>query len=191
MRVIENLRPCALILVFAIAACSPQENAVTEPDKTSEVEKSADVAPSEAAMPAADSAEAAAPTYPNYVIDQPTTLDSGLVIIQRAAGDGTQAVPGNPVTVHYTGWLHDESAPEQKGNKFDSSRDKDRPFRFTLGARKVIPGWDAGVAGMRVGDQRTLVIPATMAYGARGVPRAGIPPNATLLFDVELLGVER
>ena len=103
-------------------------------------------------------------------------------------GEGAEATTGHDVSVHYTGWLYDEAAPEHKGNKFDSSRDRGNPFEFPLGAGHVIKGWDQGVAGMKVGGQRMLVIPANLGYGARGAGGA-IPPNATLVFDVELLGV--
>ncbi len=103
-------------------------------------------------------------------------------------GKGAEAKAGQQVTVHYTGWLYDEAAPEHKGKKFDSSRDRNDPFVFQLGAGQVIKGWDVGVEGMKVGGQRTLVIPANMGYGARGAGGV-IPPNATLVFDVELLGV--
>ena len=103
-------------------------------------------------------------------------------------GTGAEAQRGRVVTVHYTGWLYDESRPDRKGAKFDSSRDRSEPFSFSLGAGEVIQGWDEGVAGMKVGGQRTLTIPPDMGYGARGAGGV-IPPNATLLFDVELLGV--
>ena len=104
------------------------------------------------------------------------------------AGSGAEAQSGRVVTVHYTGWLYDASRPESKGAKFDSSRDRNEPFSFNLGAGEVIRGWDDGVAGMRVGGQRTLTIPPDMGYGAR-VAGGVIPPNATLLFEVELLDV--
>jgi len=104
-------------------------------------------------------------------------------------GTGAEAVSGKPVIVHYTGWLYDPSKPDQKGAKFDSSRDRQVPFGFIIGAGRVIKGWDEGVAGMKVGGQRTLIIPASMAYGERGAGGV-IPPNATLIFDVELVEVK-
>jgi FKBP-type peptidyl-prolyl cis-trans isomerase len=103
-------------------------------------------------------------------------------------GEGAEATAGQGVSVHYTGWLYDESATDHKGKKFDSSRDRDTPFEFPLGGGRVIQGWDQGVQGMKVGGQRTLTIPAEMGYGARGAGGV-IPPNATLVFDVELLGI--
>jgi FKBP-type peptidyl-prolyl cis-trans isomerase FkpA len=104
-------------------------------------------------------------------------------------GTGAEAVAGKTVYVHYTGWLYSESAADHHGTKFDSSRDRNQPFDFRLGAGQVIQGWDQGVAGMKVGGQRTLVIPSTLGYGARGAGGV-IPPNATLVFDVELLDVK-
>jgi len=104
-------------------------------------------------------------------------------------GTGAEAQSGQVVTVHYTGWLFDQTRPDRKGNKFDSSRDRNEPFSFNLGAGEVIRGWDEGVAGMKVGGRRTLTIPPDMGYGARGAGGV-IPPNATLLFDVELLEVK-
>lgn len=104
-------------------------------------------------------------------------------------GTGAEAIAGKPVIVHYSGWIYDESKPDRKGAKFDSSRDRREPLGFSLGAGKVIRGWDEGVVGMRVGGQRTLIIPAAMAYGERGAGGV-IPPNATLIFDVELLEVK-
>jgi FKBP-type peptidyl-prolyl cis-trans isomerase FkpA len=105
-------------------------------------------------------------------------------------GTGEEATVGKAVEVHYTGWLYDPNAPDKKGAKFDSSRDRGAPFSFLLGAGRVIKGWDRGVAGMKVGGQRTLIIPADMAYGAQGAGKV-IPPNATLIFDVELLGLRQ
>jgi FKBP-type peptidyl-prolyl cis-trans isomerase FkpA len=103
-------------------------------------------------------------------------------------GTGDLATAGKSVSVHYTGWLYDAAATDHHGKKFDSSRDRNEPFEFPLGAGHVIKGWDQGVEGMKVGGQRTLVIPANMGYGARGAGNV-IPANATLVFDVELLGV--
>ena len=103
-------------------------------------------------------------------------------------GTGTEAVPGRQVQVHYTGWLYDEGRADHQGTKFDSSRDRNDPFSFRLGGGEVIPGWDQGVAGMRVGGRRMLTIPPALGYGAEGAGGV-IPPNATLVFDVELLDV--
>lgn len=103
-------------------------------------------------------------------------------------GTGKEAVAGKSVVVHYTGWLYEPSAPQHHGAKFDSSLDRGQPFSFPLGAGMVIKGWDEGVAGMKVGGKRTLVIPANLAYGERGAGGV-IPPNAPLIFDVELLDV--
>ena len=107
----------------------------------------------------------------------------------KVLGTGDLAESGMDVVVHYTGWLFDASAPDNKGRKFDSSRDRDDPFVFSLGAGQVIRGWDVGVAGMRVGGHRTLVIAPEDGYGARGAGGV-IPPNAALVFDVELLAIQ-
>ena len=113
------------------------------------------------------------------------TTASGLKITDTVIGTGAEAVVGNAVTVHYTGWLFEQ---EQRGKKFDSSVDRKEPFRFNLGGGQVIKGWDEGVAGMKVGGKRVLTIPAELGYGARGAGGV-IPANATLQFEVELLGV--
>lgn len=112
-----------------------------------------------------------------------------LQIIDVVEGDGALAEPGKQVVVHYTGWLYEPAEPETKGQKFDSSVDRNDPFVFPLGAGRVIRGWDEGVAGMRVGGKRTLIIPSDMAYGDRGAG-AIIQPGDTLLFDVELLDIQ-
>ncbi|OGV76430.1 MAG: peptidylprolyl isomerase [Methylotenera sp. RIFCSPLOWO2_02_FULL_45_14] len=109
--------------------------------------------------------------------------------IDTQVGTGREAEPGFNVTVHYTGWLYDASAEGSKGKKFDSSLDRNQPFVFFLGGGQVIQGWDEGFAGMKIGGKRTLIIPSEMGYGARGAGGA-IPPNADLIFDVELLGVK-
>ena len=110
---------------------------------------------------------------------------TGLEYTDTEVGTGATASKGQQVTVHYTGWLYTNGV---QGAKFDSSKDRGDPFQFSLGAGMVIRGWDEGVAGMQVGGKRTLIIPPDLGYGARGAG-AVIPPNATLKFDVELLGV--
>jgi FKBP-type peptidyl-prolyl cis-trans isomerase len=114
---------------------------------------------------------------------------TSLQISNGKAGTGAEATSGKTVTVHYTGWLYDPKTADHHGTKFDSSKDHGEPFSFKLGAGQVIRGWDQGVAGMKVGGTRTLVIPSELGYGARGAGGA-IPPNATLVFDVELLDVK-
>ncbi len=109
--------------------------------------------------------------------------------IDTQLGTGREAEPGFNVTVHYTGWLYDAQAEGHKGKKFDSSLDRHQPFVFFLGGGQVIQGWDEGFAGMKIGGKRTLLIPSEMGYGARGAGGA-IPPNADLIFDVELLDVK-
>ena len=113
------------------------------------------------------------------------TLPSGVQYHDEVVGTGPQPQAGQIVTVHYTGWLGDHGKP---GRKFDSSRDRGKPFSFTLGAQQVIAGWDIGVATMHVGGKRTLIIPPEAGYGERGAGGV-IPPGATLIFDVELLGI--
>jgi peptidylprolyl isomerase len=114
------------------------------------------------------------------------TTASGLQIIDSTVGTGATPKPGQICVMHYTGWLYEDG---KKGKKFDSSVDRNEPFEFPIGQRKVIGGWDEGVATMKVGGKRTLIIPPALGYGARGAGGV-IPPNATLMFDVELLGVK-
>lgn len=116
------------------------------------------------------------------------TTPSGLQYEDTVTGDGAEARAGQHVTVHYTGWLHDPAAAHGRGRKFDSSKDRGQPFDFPLGAGHVIRGWDEGVQGMKVGGTRMLTIPAALGYGARGAGGV-IPPNATLVFEVDLLAV--
>jgi FKBP-type peptidyl-prolyl cis-trans isomerase FkpA len=118
--------------------------------------------------------------------------DSGvtkLEMVDTVTGSGAEARPGRVVSVHYTGWLYDASKADKRGTKFDSSKDRNEPFEFPLGGGQVIPGWDQGFAGMKVGGTRVLTIPPDMGYGARGAGGV-IPGNATLVFEVDLLGVK-
>lgn len=136
----------------------------------------------DAAAPAKPSAPKAAAPAASTQETHVHKLASGLVYEDLVVGDGKMADPGLTVSVHYTGWLTD-------GTKFDSSLDRGQPFQFTLGTGQVIPGWDEGVKGMRIGGKRKLTIPPDLGYGARGAGGV-IPPNATLVFEVQLLGVQ-
>jgi peptidylprolyl isomerase len=115
------------------------------------------------------------------------TTPSGLKIIDINVGTGATPKAGQTCVMHYTGWIYENGA---KGKKFDSSVDRGKPFEFPIGAHQVIAGWDEGVATMKVGGKRTLIIPPDLGYGARGAGGGLIPPNATLLFDVELLAIK-
>ena len=126
-----------------------------------------------------------APTPPESKMDAKITQ---LQKTDTMVGTGAEAVPGKIAVVHYTGWLYDPASADKKGTKFDSSLDRRSPFSFPLGGGRVIRGWDEGVAGMRVGGRRTLVIPPEMAYGNRGAGGV-IPPDATLIFEIELIEV--
>ena len=117
---------------------------------------------------------------------KPVTTPSGLQIIDSKVGSGPSPKTGQTCVMHYTGWLYEKGA---KGKKFDSSVDRGQPFEFKIGQHQVIAGWDEGVASMKVGGKRTLIIPAALGYGAQGAGNV-IPPNATLMFDVELLGIK-
>jgi peptidylprolyl isomerase len=130
---------------------------------------------------------AGAPTAATaQAVGKTMTTPSGLQITDSKVGTGATPQPGQICVMHYTGWLYQNGA---KGKKFDSSLDRGQPFEFPLGKRQVIPGWDEGVATMKVGGKRTLIIPPELGYGARGAGGV-IPPNATLIFDVELLDVK-
>ena len=157
------------LAVVALAACQPK-------DKPAEPTTSAAV-PAPAAEPATEAAPAATGTE-NMPMQK----------IDLAPGSGAEIKSGQNALVHYTGWLYDANAPENKGKKFDSSVDRNEPFEFPVGAGMVIKGWDEGVVGMKVGGKRRLVIPPEMGYGARGAGGV-IPPGATLVFDVELVEI--
>lgn len=120
----------------------------------------------------------------------PAAAEPTVLVTDVVPGIGDEALPGHVVIVHYTGWLYDPAAKDHRGRKFDSSRDRGQPFSFPLGAGRVIRGWEQGLPGMKVGGTRRLVIPPSLAYGARGAGNGVIPPNSTLLFDIELLAVE-
>jgi len=178
----------ALSLALAtLAACSRQ--GADEPASAAEtsVEAGADSAASSgtdtdgAASGTGDATSAASASASSAPMTLQTT--------DLKVGTGPAIAPGQVAVVHYTGWLYSDSAPDHKGQKFDSSRDRNQPFAFPLGGGQVIPGWDQGVAGMQVGGQRRLVIPPDLGYGARGAGGV-IPPNATLVFDVELVGIQ-
>lgn len=138
-----------------------------------------------AACGSKDPAPQATPATPAAAVAAPPTELQKIDIVK---GTGEGVSQGQIAVVHYTGWLFDPAAPDQKGGKFDSSRDRGQPFPFMIGAGQVIRGWDEGVQGMQPGGQRRLVIPPELAYGEPG--KGPIPPGATLVFDVELLKIE-
>jgi peptidylprolyl isomerase len=140
-----------------------------------------------ALVAAAISAILAIATFTPATAQPVTTTASGLKIIDVKVGTGPSPKPGQTCVMNYTGWLYVNGA---KGKKFDSSLDRNEPFEFKIGARQVIAGWDEGVATMKVGGKRTLIIPPSLGYGASGVGGGVIPPNATLIFDVDLLAVK-
>jgi FKBP-type peptidyl-prolyl cis-trans isomerase FkpA len=145
-----------------------------------------------ALLGAAVAAPVSAQSAPHSSAQVTSKLDANpkqLEKIDIKQGDGAEAQTGKVVVVHYSGWLYDPAAPEGKGKKFDSSLDRKVPFGFFLGEGKVIKGWDQGVVGMKVGGKRRLIIPPELGYGERGAGGV-IPPNATLIFDVELLEVK-
>ena len=144
------------------------------------------------AVASAETPATAPPTPPTSPPAPPAAAASEetVLVTDVVKGVGDEAFPGMVVIVHYTGWLYDAAAPDHHGRKFDSSRDRGQPLSFPLGSGRVIRGWEQGVPGMKVGGKRRLVIPPSLAYGSRGAGNGVIPPNATLIFDVELLAVE-
>jgi FKBP-type peptidyl-prolyl cis-trans isomerase FkpA len=169
----------ALLLAFSCMAQAAAQEPAPAPAAT----------PAAASVPApAPAAEPApAPAAPAVVVPELPPLH----VFDVKLGKGAEAVDGKTVQVQYTGWLFDDKAKSKRGKQFDTSRQKGRTaLEFILGSGRVIKGWDQGVAGMKVGGKRTLVIPSHMAYGERGAGKDVIPPNATLVFDVELVGVK-
>jgi FKBP-type peptidyl-prolyl cis-trans isomerase FkpA len=147
-------------------------------------------APADTGHPAAADSTASAQTgTAEPSVAASSTAPAKLTMTDIKTGTGPAIRAGQIAVVHYTGWLYSDSAPEKKGQKFDSSRERNEPFSFPLGGGQVIQGWDQGVAGMQVGGQRRLVIPPELGYGASGAGGV-IPPNATLVFDVELVGIQ-
>ena len=161
----------ALAALIAVTGCQQQSGSSATSSSSTSSSTEAAPAPAPATQPTAAASGA-----------KEVSMPSGLKFVDLTVGDGAIAESGKSVSVHYTGWLTD-------GTKFDSSVDRGQPFSFTLGAGQVIRGWDEGVAGMRIGGKRKLTIPSELGYGARGAGGV-IPPNATLVFDVELLGVK-
>ena len=180
-------------LLLAAAAASAQDSTQTAPaaDQAQPAAQSG-TALTDPKDPASATATAATPSNPtNPVGDAPAQQGPQIQIIDHVIGKGAEAQVGNSVLVNYTGWLYKPLALKQRGKKFDSSLDAGRePLEFRLGARQVIKGWDQGVVGMKVGGKRTLIIPSELAYGSRGAPGGMIPPNADLIFDVELVKVK-
>ena len=169
-------RTLAVALTLTLAACANQT--------ATDTAATTDTAPPPAAVATHEAAPAATQGAAMDTFAMPTNLEttaSGLQYSVDKPGTGVQPQTGQTVLVHYTGWLTD-------GTKFDSSRDRGEPLEFPVGTGRVIKGWDEAVGGMKVGEQRTLVIPASLGYGARGAGGV-IPPNATLVFKVELVGV--
>jgi len=148
----------------------------------------------DASKPATQPPEAQQPATPPVPVTPPVAAETQapqVEIVDRVVGTGKEASLGSNVVVNYTGWFHKPLAKQQRGRKFDSSLDNGRdPLEFQLGAGRVIKGWEQGVAGMKVGGKRTLIIPSALAYGKRGAGGGMIPPDADLIFDVELLNVK-
>lgn len=173
----------AAALIATLAACAKQETTTTTTATTTATTPTTAVETTQETTSAADATAAQGATMDTFAM--PTNLEttaSGLQYTVDQPGTGAQPRQGQTVSVHYTGWLTD-------GTKFDSSRDRGEPIEFPIGTGRVIRGWDEGVGAMKVGEKRTLVIPPALGYGARGASGV-IPPNATLVFKVELVGIE-
>ena len=167
-----------MAFTFVFAGCASQKGEAVEKSDASDVQSQAGM------QPGAGHEE----TGPQDVIEV-IEMANGLNIQVLAEGEGEVIRNGQKAHVHYTGWLFDENADDNKGAKFDSSRDRGELFSFPLGAGKVIEGWDSGVLGMKVGERRMLTVPPDLGYGSRNIGGGLIPPNSTLLFDVELFEI--
>ena len=169
----------------ATASASPMTTAATDGTSTTTTTTTIQVAKASVDPAATGAAPSAAASQTSISTDAKVTTKDGLkyTVLTTAKGDAKVAKSGDTVSVHYTGWL-------PNGKKFDSSLDRNQPFEFALGAGQVIKGWDEGVAGMKVGEKRKLVIPSDLGYGERGAGGGDIPPNSTLIFEVELLGIK-
>ena len=173
----------AALLLAAAAGATAQDSATQQQDAS---KPTTQPAPEQQNVPQATQPQTVQPQAEPVVPAVPTPQ---VQIIDRVVGKGKEASVGSKVLVHYTGWLHKPLAPKQRGKKFDSSLDRGDPLEFQLGAGMVIKGWEQGVQGMKVGGKRTLVIPSALAYGKRGAGGM-IPPDADLIFDVELVNVK-
>ena len=177
-------RTVFIALLLAASVAQAQQEGAQDPSKPPTQP------PPEAQQPAAPPGSPVA-TPPEQAPEAAEAPAPQVEIIDRVVGKGLEAAPGNKVKVNYTGWFHKPLAPKQRGRKFDSSLDAGRtPIEFQLGAGRVIKGWEQGVAGMKVGGKRTLIIPSALAYGKRGAGGGFIPPDSDLIFDVELLDVK-
>ena len=173
----------ALLSVLFVSGCSaPEEPPPQQPPAEQAPPPAA--APEPTPAPPVDAAKPAAPPAPKQPPARPAFTRTDIQV-----GTGQDAQKGRNISVHYTGWLYDPTKPEMKGRMFDSSRERG-PFNFQLGAGQVIPGWDQGFDGMKVGGRRRLIIPPSLGYGVDGAGGGIIPPNATLIFEMELLEVK-
>ncbi|MDQ1919663.1 FKBP-type peptidyl-prolyl cis-trans isomerase [Massilia pseudoviolaceinigra] len=191
-------RPFSVFLMCAAAASLAQAAGQTPP--APETPPATTVPATPATPPAPDAPPAPAPSAQTPAPAQPATPPGTVVLAEPVldplvatdtkVGTGAEATAGSKVFVHYTGWLYKPMATRQRGRQFDSSLTRGAPLEFVLGTGRVIKGWDQGVMGMKVGGKRTLIIPSYLAYGKRGAPGGGIPPDADLIFDVELVNVK-
>ena len=191
-RLLSRTLPCVLSIAVGVAGIAIAQD--KGPDKSAAEKPAADKGAA-ADKPASDKA---APDKP--VTDKPadkggvsvaTAAAAGLKIMDTKVGTGKEAQTGKAALVHYTGWLYDDKAPESKGKQFDTSANRGGlPFGFIIGVGRVIKGWDQGVVGMKVGGKRTLVVPPALGYGDKDVGNGLIPPNSTLIFDIELVEVK-